>query len=330
MIRRNDREEDMALGRSFAFAAALALASGAAAQTYPTKPIRFIAPFAAGGALDTLTRTIAARMQDKWSQPVVVENRTGAGGNIGADLVAKASPDGYTLVMGTIATHAINVSLYSTMPYDAVKDFAPVTIAASINNSLSVHPSVPAKNVAELIAYAKANPGKLTFGSAGNGTSQHLAGELFKTMAGVDMVHVPYKGGAPAVQALLSGEVQLTAVSVNTALPHIQSGKARPLGVASSKRSPALPDVPTFNESGIPFEVDSWLAILGPAGIPADVVKKLNAEFAAALRSPDVQERLAKLGLVVVASAPAEVNTMLAREEPKWGKAVKDSGAVVE
>jgi tripartite-type tricarboxylate transporter receptor subunit TctC len=318
----------MTLARTLICAVALALAGAAGAQTYPTKPIRFIAPFAAGGALDTLTRTIAIRMQENWGQPVVVENRTGAGGNIGADLVAKAAPDGYTLVMGTIATHAINVSLYEKMPYDAVKDFAPVTLAASINNSLSVHPSVPAKNVPELVAYAKANPGKLTFGSAGSGTSQHLAGELFKTMAGVDMVHIPYKGGAPAMIDLLAGQISMTFGDIPTALPHIRAGKLRSIAVTAAKRSPLLPDVPTIAEQGLPgFDVSAWFGVFTTAGTPRPVVNQLNVEIVRILNLPDVREKLMGIGMEPVTNSPDEFAAFVRSEIAKWAQVVKASGA---
>jgi tripartite-type tricarboxylate transporter receptor subunit TctC len=318
----------MTLARTLICAVALAAAGAAGAQTYPTKPIRFIAPFAAGGALDTLTRTIAIRMQENWGQPVVVENRTGAGGNIGADIVAKAAPDGYTLVMGTIATHAINVSLYSAMPYDAVKDFAPVTIAASINNSLSLHPSVPAKNVPELVAYAKANPGKLTFGSAGSGTSQHLAGELFKTMAGVDMVHIPYKGGAPAMIDLLAGQISMTFGDIPTALPHIRAGKLRSIAVTAAKRSPLLPDVPTIAEQGLPgFDVSAWFGVFTTAGTPRPVVNQLNVEIVRILNLPDVREKLMGIGMEPVTNSPDEFAVFVKSEIAKWAQVVKASGA---
>lgn len=311
-----------------ALIAALVVPAVAAGQSYPTKPIRFIAPFAAGGALDTLTRTIATRMQDNWGQPVVVENRTGAGGNIGADLVAKAAPDGYTLVMGTIATHAINVSLYEKMPYDAVRDFAPVTLAALINNSLSLNPAVPAKNVAELIAYAKANPGKLTFGSAGSGTSQHLAGELFKTMAGVDMQHVPYKGGALAMVDLLGGQISMTFGDIPTALPHIRSGKLRSIAVTGARRSPLLPEVPTIAEQGLAgFDVTAWFGVFTTAGTPRPIVDQLNAEIVRILSLPDVREKLLGIGMEPATNTPAEFAAFVQSEIAKWAPIVKASGA---
>jgi tripartite-type tricarboxylate transporter receptor subunit TctC len=304
----------------------------ASAQAFPNKPIRLIIPHAAGGNSDAFGRILAQKLSERIGQQVVVENRTGAGGTIACALVAKSAPDGYTLVVADNGTQAIAPTLYgSRLQYDVFKDFTPITLAATFPALLLVPPTFPARTAKEFVALAKSQPGKLTYSSAGTGNGSHLTLELFRAAAGgLDMVHVPYKGGAPAVQALLAGEVQLTSVSVNTALPHVQAGKARALGVASAKRSPALPDVPTFNEAGIPFEADNWLAILGPAGIPADVAGKLNAEIAAALRSPDVQQRLLKLGLEVVASTPAEYNKLLAKDVPKWGKAVKDSGAVAE
>ena len=311
---------------------AATLPFAASAQAFPSKPIKLVIPHAAGGNSDAFGRILAQKLSERIGQQVVVENRTGAGGTIACATVAKSAPDGYTLVVADNGTQAIAPTLYGhRLQYDVFKDFTPVTLAATFPSLLLVPPNFPAKTAKEFVALAKSQPGKLTYSSAGTGNGSHLTLELFRAAAGgLDMVHVPYKGGAPAVQALLAGEVQLTSVSVNTALPHVQAGKARPLGVASAKRSPALPDVPTFNEVGIPFEADNWLAILGPAGIPADVAARLNAEITATLRSPDVQERLAKLGLEVVASSPADYTRLLASDVPKWGKAVKDSGAVAE
>jgi tripartite-type tricarboxylate transporter receptor subunit TctC len=324
--------------RRHALKALSALAAGASlplssrAQAFPSRPIKLIIPHAAGGNSDAFGRIVAQKLSERIGQQVVVDNKPGAGGTIACAMVAKSPADGYTLVVADNGTQAIAPTLYgSRLHYDVFKDFTPITLAASFPALLLVHPSLPVKNAKEFVALVKSQPGKVTYSSAGTGNGSHLTLEMFRAAAGgLNMVHVPYKGGAPAVQALLAGEVQLTAVSVNTALPHVQSGKARAIGVASAKRSPALPDVPTFNEAGIPFEADNWLAILGPAGIPADVVSKLNAELTATMRSPDVQERLAKLGLEVVASPPDEVNKILAKEVPKWGKAVKDSGAVAE
>ena len=317
-------------------AATLAASAGlpAAAQTaaFPTRPIRLLVPHAPGGNSDAFGRILAQYLSERVGQQVVVENKPGAGGTVACALVSKSPPDGYTLVVADNGTHAIAPTLYgSKLSYDVFKDFTPITLAASFPAVILLHPSVPATTAQEFVTLVKSQPGKFTYSSAGTGNGSHLTIELFRTAAGgLDMLHVPYKGGAPAVQALLAGEVQMTAVSVNTALPHVQSGKVRALGVASSKRSPAMPDVPTFIESGIAFEGDSWLAIFGPPGIPAEVTAKLNADITATLRLPEVQERLAKIGLVVVASTPAELTAVLERDVPKWGKAVKESGAVAE
>jgi len=321
-----------ALGWIGALAASGTVPAAAQTAAFPSRPIKIVVPHAPGGNSDTFGRILAQKMTDRIGQQVVVENRPGAGGTVGCALVSKSPPDGYMLVVADNGTHAIAPTLYGAkLPYDVFKDFTPVTLAASFPTVIIIHPSVPAQNAQEFVALAKSQPGKLTYSSAGTGNGSHLTVEMFRAAAGgLDMVHVPYKGGAPAVQALLAGEVQLSSVSVNTALPHINAGKVRALGVASSKRSPALPDVPTFIESGVPFEGDSWLALMGPPGIPADVTAKLNQEIAATLREPETQERLAKIGLVVVASSPAGLTEVLQRDVPKWGKAVKDSGAVAE
>jgi tripartite-type tricarboxylate transporter receptor subunit TctC len=322
--------------RTLGLIAALA-ASGvrpAVAQTaaFPSRPIKIVVPQAPGGNSDTFGRILAQQLSERIGQQVVVENRAGAGGTVGSALVSKAAPDGYTLLIADNGTHAIAPTLYGAkLPYDVFKDFTPITLAATFPTVIMIHPSVPARNVQEFVALVKSQPGKISYSSAGTGNGSHLTVELFRAAAGgLDMVHVPYKGGAPAVQALLSGEVQMSAVSVNTALPHIQAGRVRALGVASSKRSPALPDLPTFIESGIPFQGDSWLAVMGPPGIPADVAATLDREINAALREPETSERLAKIGLEVVASPPSGLTEALHRDVPKWGKAVKESGAVAE
>ena len=304
------------------------------AQTgaFPSRTIRIVVPQAPGGNSDTFGRILAQKLGERIGQQVIVENRGGAGGTVGSALVSKAAPDGYTLVVADNGTHAIAPTLYGAkLPYDVFKDFTPITLGATFPTVIVLHPSVPAQNVQEFVALVKREPGRLSYSSAGTGNGSHLTVELFRAAAGgLEMVHVPYKGGAPAVQALLAGEVQVCAVSVNTALPHIQAGKVRALGVASTKRTPAAPDVPTFIESGVPFQADSWLALMGPAGIPGDVVAKLNQEIAATLREPETRERLAKIGLEVVASSPAGLTEVLQRDVPKWGKAVKDSGAVAD
>ncbi|WP_428674065.1 Bug family tripartite tricarboxylate transporter substrate binding protein [Reyranella sp.] len=325
-----DTSRRKALGFMAALAVSGVLPAGAQGAPFPSRPIRLIVPHAPGGNSDTFGRILALKLGERINQQVVVENRPGAGGTLGSALVAKSAPDGYTLVVADNGTHAIAPTLYGTkLSYDVFKDFTPVMLAATFPTVIVIHPSVPASNAKEFAALAMSQPGKFTYSSAGTGNGSHLVLEMFRTAAGgLDMVHVPYKGGAPAVQALLAGEVQLTAVSGNTALPHIQAGKVRAIGVASTERSPALPDVPTFIESGILFEGGSWLAIMGPAGIPDDVTAKLNQEIAATLRQPETLERLAKIGLVVVASPPSGLTDVLQRDVPKWGKAVKDSGAV--
>lgn len=324
------RRQALLLG--FASATLAALPAAAQTSAFPSRPIKLIVPHAPGGNSDTFGRILAQKLSEKIGQQVVVENKPGAGGTVASAMIAKSPADGYTLLVADNGTHAIAPTLYgSKLSYDVFKDFTPITLAARFPTVILLHPSVPAATPKEFVALAKSQPGKFTYSSAGTGNGSHLTLELFRAAAGgLEMVHVPYKGGAPAVQALLAGEVQLTAVSVNTALPQVQSGKVRALGVASSKRSPALPDVPTFVESGIAFEGDSWLAIMGPPGIPADVAAKLNQEIAATLHQPDVTERLAKIGLEVVASPQAELTVVLQRDVPKWGKAVKDSGAIAE
>ena len=303
----------------------------ASAQSYPTKPIRLVVPFPPGGATDILARDVAQKLTEAWGQSVIVDNRPGAGGNIGSELVAKSAPDGYTLEMGTVGTHAINASLYAKMPYDHVKDFTPVILVAGVPNVLVVNPSVPANSVAELIAYAKANPGKLNFASSGNGTSIHLSGELFKVMAGVQITHIPYKGSTPALQDLLAGQVQMMFDNLPPSLPQIKAGKLRALAVTSLTRAPALPDVPTLSESGLPgFEASSWFGILAPAGTPAPIVAKLNAEIAKYLATPEAKEKLAKQGANAAGGTPDDFAKHIAAETAKWAKVVKDSGAKID
>ncbi len=311
------------------------LVAGAAAtvqaQTYPSKPIRMIVPFPPGGTTDILARAIGAELTKAWGQPVVIENRPGAGGNIGSEAVAKSPGDGYTLLMGTVGTHGINPSLYKKMPYDAVKDFAPVTLVALVPNILVVHPSVPAKSVAELIALAKKQPGKLTYASSGNGTSIHLSGALFESLAGVQMVHVPYKGSAPAVTDLLGGQVNMMFDNMPSALPHVKAGKLRALGVTSAKRSPAVPDVPTIAEAGVKgYEASSWFGVLAPATTPKDIVAKLNAEIAKSLGTPEMKEKLSSQGAEPVGNTPEQFGAFIRAEIDKWAKVVKASGATVD
>ena len=311
--------------------AALVLVS-AHAQDFPTRPIRLVVPFPPGGGTDVVARAVAPRMSELLGQPVVVDNRAGAGGNIGAELVANAPPDGYTMLMGTVGTHAINPSLYEKMPYDHVKDFVPVVLVAGVPNVLVVNPALPVKSVQELVAYAKANPGKLNFASSGSGTSIHLSGELFKTMTGVQMQHVPYKGSAPALADLAGGQVQLMFDNLPSALALIKGGKLRALAVTSLQRSTALPDVPTVAESALPgFEASSWFGLLAPAGTPKDAVAKVNGEVAKWLATPEAKEKLAAQGAIVASGlTPEDFSRHIATETTKWHKVVKESGAKVE
>lgn len=301
-------------------------AAQAQPAVWPTKPVKIVVTFPPGGAPDTLARLLA----DKWSQalgqPVTVDNKPGAGGNIGADFVAKSAPDGTTLVIGTVGTHAINPSLYTTMPYNHVRDFTPVTFLASTPNMLVVNNSVPARNVKELIELARKQP--LTFGSAGSGTSIHLSGELFNTQAGVKMQHIPYKGRAQAVPDLLGGRITMMFDNMPSALPLVKAGEIRALAVTSATRSPAAPNVPTLAESGLPqFEATSWFALLGPAGMPRDVQLRINAETARVLALPDVKEKLATLGLDPAPGTPEALAALIQAETAKWARVVKESGA---
>ncbi len=318
----------------------IALAAGAmlvlvpalgAAQSWPSKPIKWIVPFAPGGTTDILARTVGEKLTIALGVPVIIENKPGAGGGVGAEIVAKSAPDGYTIMGGTISTHAINASLYKSLPYDPVKDFVPITLIARVPNMLVVNPDVPAKDVKELIALLKANPGKYTFASSGNGTSQHLSGELFKSMAGVDMQHIPYKGSPPALQDVVGGQVTMTFDNITTAWPLAKAGKLRPLAVTTAKRSSIAPDVPTLAESGLPgFEVGSWQGVFAPAGTPAPIVKRLNAEIVKILHMPEVNERLAGLGAEIVADSPEEFAALVKAEVVKWAEVVKQSGAKVD
>jgi len=305
------------------FLAASTLDNAWAQSAYPARPIRMISPYPPGAVVDTLCRTLASPLGELLGQPIVVENRTGAGGNIGMDVVAKAPADGYTIGMGGIGPNAINPSVYAKMPFDPVRDFAPITFVASNINVLVVHPSVPARNVQELVAYAKANPGKLSFGSAGRGTSQHLAGELFKQLTGVEMTHVPYKGAGPAVSDLVGGQIPLMFVDISASLGHIRSGKLRALGVTTRERTPLL-DVPTLIEQGIPdFDVNAWFGLFAPARVPPEILARLNTESAKALRLPATRERLQSVGLSPAPDTPEEFAQFTRNELDRWAKVVK-------
>jgi tripartite-type tricarboxylate transporter receptor subunit TctC len=300
------------------------------ASTYPAKPIHIIVTFTSGGAPDILARLIGDKLNAAWGQPVIVDNKPGAGGNLGADFVAKSPPDGYNLVLGTVGTHSINGSLYRNMPYDMVKDFTPVTLLASTPNMLVINNDVPAKNLREFIALGK-KEGKMTFASSGAGTSIHVSGELFKTMTGIDMTHIPYKGRASAIPDLLGGRVTMMFDNMPSSLPLVREGKLRALGVTSAKRSQAAPDIPTLAESGLPgFEAVSWFALFAPANTPRPIVDKLQGEVSKILKSPDVSKKLLDLGLDPVGSTPDELAAYQKSEIAKWTKVVKDSGAKVE
>ena len=311
--------------------AGMFLLGAAQAQPFPSKVVKIVVAYAPGGATDVVTRAVAQRLSPMWGQPVIIENKPGAGGGVGADYTAKAPADGYTIMGGTISTHAINASLYKSLPYDPVKDFAPITLVARVPNMLVVNPEVPAKNVAELIALMRANPAKYTFASSGNGTSQHLSGELFKTMAGVEMQHIPYKGSPPALQDVVGGQVTMTFDNITTAWPLAKGGKLRALAVTTAKRSSVAPEVPTLAESGLAgYEVGSWQGVFAPAGTPPEIVKRLNAEIVKIIRMPDVNEKLTALGAEPVGNTPEEFGTLVRAEVGKWADVVKKSGAKVD
>ena len=326
----------------FARRAALALAAlllaaapwaipAATAQAFPSKPVKLVIPFPPGGSLDNVGRLIAMKLSDAWGQQVVVENRPGAGGNIGADLVAKSPADGYTVVMGALSTHAVNPSLYRTMPYDAAKDFAPISNVAITPNVLIVNAKSPIRTLADLIAFAKANPGRTNFGSGSNGSAGHLAGELFKLETGTDVMHIPYKGGAPALQALLAGDTQFMFDNLANAMAQVKAGTVRPIAVTTAQRSKLAPDLPTMAEAGMPgFDISTWFGLLAPAGTPPDVIAKWNADVVKVLNSPDVREKMLAQGAEPAPDTPAEFATFIARERDKYARIVKASGAKVD
>jgi tripartite-type tricarboxylate transporter receptor subunit TctC len=309
-------------------AAAAAAPLAASAETYPGKPITVIVPFAAGGTTDILARVVGQALGKELGQTVIVDNRAGAGGNIGAALAAKSPADGYTLLMGTVGTHAINQSLYRKLPFDPVKDFAPLTRVAMVPNLLVANPAKPFKNVKELIAYARANPGRVNFGSSGSGSSIHLSGELFNTLAKVDMVHVPYKGSAPAVTDLVGGQIDIMFDNMPSAIQHVRNGRLRALAVTTAKRSPELPDVPTIAEAGVPgYEATSWFGMLAPAGTPAPIVARLHGALVKVLAQPEVKKKLAEQGAEACSEKPEQFAAFIRSETAKWSKVVKDSGA---
>ena len=321
------------LGAGLATAALLAPVAGlaqAGAAGFPNNPIHIVVTLSTGGAPDILARLIGEKLQTTWGQPVIIDNKPGAGGNTGADAVAKSPPDGYTIVVGTVGTHSINGALYTKMPYDMVKDFTPITLLATTPNMLVVNNDVPAKNLKEFIELGK-KAGKMTFASSGSGTSIHVSGELFKTMTGIDMEHIPYKGRATAIPDLLGGRVTMMFDNMPSSLPLVREGKLRALGVTSAKRSQAAPEIPTIAEQGLPdFEAVSWFALFAPAGTPKPIVDKLQAEVKKILTTPDVSKRLAESGLEAVGSTADELAAYQRTEIAKWAKVVKDSGAKVE
>jgi tripartite-type tricarboxylate transporter receptor subunit TctC len=309
--------------RAAAAAAFLLLPAFACAQAWPNKPIRIVVPFATGGIADTFARAIGQRLNEAYGQPVLVENRTGAGGNIGAEAVARSAPDGYTLVMGNIGTHALNVSLFKSLPFDPVRDFAPVALVLEADGLLVVHPSVPAANVAELVALARASPGKLAYGSGGLGTTSHLAGELLKYLARVDITHVPYKGNVPAITDVLGGQVQMVFATMPTVLPHVKAGKLRALASLRMQRTRALPDLPTIAETLPGFDANNWIALFAPAGTPPAVVRSLNAEVAKTMGTPEMRARLETAGATFTPMPPDQFAEFVRREVADWGKLIR-------
>ena len=312
--------------------AAFATAAGAAAVTdapqYPSRPIRVIVPFTPGSGTDIVGRAVAQSLNESWRQSIVVDNRPGAGGTIAGETVAKANPDGYTLMLGNVSTLAIARSLYPKLAYDPLRDFAPITLITTSENVVVVHPSVPVDSIKSLIAYAKAKPRQLNYGSAGSGTTSHLGGAMFATMAGVEMTHVPYKGSGPSLVDLLGGQLQLSFASVPTALAHIKAGRLRALAVTRLERSKTLPELPTVHEMGLTgFDISLWQGIVAPAGTPQSVIMKLNAQIVANLRTPELSAKLASQGLDVVGSRPGEFGAYIKAEADKWAKVVKATGA---
>ena len=317
--------------RAFLFAALLlSSVSAACAQAWPTKPVRFVVPFPAGGSTDVVGRLVAEHLRQSLGQPFVIDNRAGAGGTTGSDVVAKASPDGYTMLIGTSSTHAIASSLYGKLPYDQVRDFAPVTLLGSATILLVVHPSVAAKTVQALIALAKAKPGSLNFASSGNGGVSHLTGEYFKSLAGIEMQHVPYKGDTPMIIDLVAGRVSLAFGTAVAFLPYVQKGALNALAVTNAKPSPVAPNLPVVAETLPGFEALQWFGILMPAGTPPEIVAKLNAEVVKVLRIPEVHDRLQSMGIEIAGNTPGEFADFMRAETTKWGKIVKDSGAKID
>jgi len=321
----------MKFARLAAIAAVALVTSSVFAQTYPNKPVRMIVGFPPGGGTDVVARVIGARLSEWWGQAVAVENRPGATGTIGADAVAKSAPDGYTLIMGHVNSHAIAPNLFTKLPYDPIKDFAAVSYVGYVPNVLAVHPSVPAKSVKELVELLKSKPGQLNYASSGNGSTQHLAGEMFKQLTGTQIVHVPYKGSGDAIKDLLGGVVAMNFDTMPPVLPHIQAGKLRGLAISTPKRLPQLPDVPTFEEEGIRgFDVTNWYGVMAPGGTPRDIVQKLNADINKAMQVPEVRSRLEAVGTQLNEQSAAQFEAFMKAEVAKYAKLIKSANIRIE
>src|SRR5947209_3934466 len=296
------------------------------AQTYPQRPISLIVPWAAGGSTDILARIVGQNVHQSMGQPVIIENRTGASGNIGTLAASRAAPDGYTILFNTMSVHTMNHALFASMPFDGVKDFSPLTLLAYVTNTMVVHPSVPANTVPEFIAYARANPGKVIYASSGPGSTNHLCAALLEKMAGIEMLHVPYRGGAPAVADTVSGQVQMFFTAGTQSLPHVQAGKLKLLAVTEAKRSPYLPEVPTVAETVPGYEMTVWYGAFGPPGMPKEIVTKLNAEIARALFLPEVKQRMDDIAVEVASSTPEELGERMRKDSEKWGGIIRTIG----
>src|SRR6476620_10386536 len=311
--------------------AAVTFAMASSYAAYPEKPIRIVVAYTQAGATDILARTVGQKLNEVWGQPVIIDNRPGANGNIGTEYAAKATPDGYTILMVTAGTHGINPSLYRKLGFDAVKDFEAVSLVAMVPNIFVVNNSLPAKDVREFIAYAKANPGKLNYGSPGNGSTAHLSMELFKSMTGIQMVHIPYKGSAGVLADLIGGQIVATMDNMPPYLPQVKAGKIRALAVSPARRSPALPDVPTVAEAGVPgYDSGAWFGLVAPANTPKDLVDKLSRETARILKLPDVSARLAELGAEAVGSTPEQFSAHIKAEIAKWAKVIRDANVELQ
>ena len=317
------------MSRIYAFVLGVVWCGLAAAQAFPVRPVRIVVPFPPAGAVDILGRLVGQKVGDKWKQSVVIENRPGGGTVLGTDIVAKASPDGHTILLA-VTSHTINATLVDKLPFDPIRDFAPITLAATGLTILVVHPSVPANSVTELIAYAKANPGKLNYGSPGNGSAMHLTGEMFKSAGGINVIHIPYKGTQPVLNALLAGEVSYT-FDAGVSMQQVKAGKLKAFAVSSPKRAAIAPELPTMAEAGLPgFEAQSWYGFLAPAGTPVAVVEQLSRDINEALRDPETRERLNRVALEPVGTTPAEFEQHLRTDIVKWGRVVRASGTKVD